>query len=82
MPDCLHARADVQMGNSMPLARQPGASPYTSGSPYPPGGTPQRDRGGYDNRDEGEKGFNNINEKLEQLQMRIKHAQTEEEADR
>ena len=41
------------------------------------------DSGAYDSpRDDGEKTYTNINEKLEQLQMRIKHAQTEEEADR
>ena len=38
--------------------------------------------GGYDTRDDPDKGYHNINEKLEILQNRIKHAQTEEEADR
>lgn len=38
--------------------------------------------GGYDARDDPDKGYHDINEKLEILQNRIKHAQTEEEADR
>jgi len=67
--------------NSMPL---PPHQPVTS--PYPPAMAPGNmspDTGPYASpRDDGEKTYNNINEKLEQLQMRIKHAQTEEEADR
>lgn len=43
---------------------------------------PPHQHGGYDARDDPDKGYHDINEKLEILQNRIKHAQTEEEADR